>query len=64
MMDALRELRTLALRLTDGQGVFPTALPGVTLIRADALSAPTPVLYTPRVCVGIAGQKSSPWATR
>ncbi|MGV3620700.1 MAG: AraC family transcriptional regulator N-terminal domain-containing protein [Archangium sp.] len=52
-MNALPELRAAARRLTDSRGTFATQLPGVMLIRGDVPSAPTPVLYSPRVCVGI-----------
>lgn len=36
---------------------MPTALAGITLIRGDVPSAPTPVLYTPRLYIGIEGDK-------
>jgi AraC-like DNA-binding protein len=53
----LAELRALVLAACDGPGIHPTALPGVTLIHADAPSLPIPLLYTPRLCIGIAGAK-------
>ncbi|PZR04866.1 MAG: AraC family transcriptional regulator CmrA [Archangium gephyra] len=56
-MNALLELRAVTRRLTEHRGTFATALPGVILIRGDAPSAPTPVLYAPRVCIGIEGLK-------
>lgn len=56
-MNALLELRDTAGRLTEPRGTFTTALPGVMLIRGDVPSAPTPFMYSPRVCIGIEGLK-------
>jgi AraC-like DNA-binding protein len=54
---ALEELRSLVLAACGGPGVHATALPGVTLIHADSPSLPIPLLYTPRLCIGIEGTK-------
>lgn len=56
-VDALPLLRELTRRHTPHEGIFQTALTGVTLIRGDSPSAPTPLLYTPRLCIGIEGDK-------
>ncbi|WP_063796636.1 AraC family transcriptional regulator [Chondromyces crocatus] len=56
-MKGIEELRTLAHRLSGQPGETPTALQGVTLLRLDAPLPPSPVLYTPRLCIGIDGRK-------
>jgi AraC-like DNA-binding protein len=53
----LEELRSLVLAACPAPGVHATAIQGVSLIHADAPSLPIPLLYTPRLCVGIEGTK-------
>jgi AraC-like DNA-binding protein len=54
----LEELRSLARRLCTQPVVTETALRGVSLIHTDTQLPPTPLLYTPRLCIGIAGDKA------
>ncbi len=56
-MHTLAELRAEARRILPREGVLDTALRGLTLMRAEALPLPTPLVYTPRLCIGIEGTK-------
>ena len=52
-----RRMAELLSRLTTGQGVRPSALDGVGLMRSDAAHPRTPVLYEPSVVVIAQGHK-------
>ena len=52
-----RRMADLLARLTTGQGIRPTALRGVSLMRSDETHPRTPVLYEPSVVVIAQGHK-------
>ncbi len=56
-LTALSEMRAIALRLAPSAGIHPTAIAGISLVRGDCPSAPTPLVYGPRLCIGIQGEK-------
>jgi AraC-like DNA-binding protein len=51
------ELARLVTRLTPNEGVHSSAIPGLTLIRANSPSVPTPSLYDPSLCIVVQGRK-------
>ena len=51
------ELARLVTRLTPNEGVHASAIPGLTLIRANSPSVPTPSLYDPSLCIVVQGRK-------
>ena len=58
--DAQRaELAARMLRAAPSAGVHACAVPGLSLIRADAPSAPLPCVYQPSLCMVVQGRKES-----
>lgn len=51
------ELAALVTRLTPSEGIQPSAIPGLTVIRADSPSMPTPSVYEPSLCIVVQGRK-------
>ncbi len=56
-MDRIPALAEIIARHVDGTGIYPTALPHVALIRADAPSTPTPAVYEASLCLIAQGSK-------
>lgn len=56
-MDRIAELSTLIDRHVVGTGICSTAMPRVSLIRADAPSTPTPAVYEASICIIAQGSK-------
>lgn len=54
---ARQKLAGLVLRLTDREGVQPTAIPALSFLRATAVSEPLPALYEPSLYVIAQGAK-------
>jgi AraC-like DNA-binding protein len=51
------ELAALVARLTPAEGIHPSAIRGLTVIRANSPSIPTPALYDPSLCIVVQGRK-------
>lgn len=51
------ELAALVTRLTPLDGIHPSAIPSLTVIRASAPSTPTPSVYDPSLCIVVQGRK-------
>ncbi len=51
------ELAALVTRLTPLEGIHPSAIPALTVIRSDSPSMPTPSLYHPSLCIVVQGRK-------
>jgi len=56
-MDRIAELAAVIDRYVVGTGVCSTAMPHVSLIRADAPSTPTPAVYEASLCIIAQGSK-------
>jgi len=56
-MSHLRLLAQTIARHVPGDGMFKSAIPGVTLIRSSAPTMPMPVIYEPSVCFVAQGRK-------
>ncbi|MFY7851790.1 MAG: AraC family transcriptional regulator [Brevundimonas sp.] len=56
-MDRIAELSALIDRHVVGTGICSTAMPHVSLIRADAPSTPTPAVYEASLCIIAQGSK-------
>jgi len=56
-MDRIAELSALIHRHVVGTGICSTAMPHVSLIRADAPSTPTPAVYEASLCIIAQGSK-------
>jgi len=56
-MDRIAELSALIDRHVVGTGICSTAMPRVSLIRADAPSTPTPAVYEASLCIIAQGSK-------
>ncbi len=56
-MDRVAQLSTLIDRHVVGTGICNTAMPRVSLIRADAPSTPTPAVYEASLCIIAQGSK-------
>ena len=56
-MDQVAQLSTLIDRHVVGTGICSTAMPRVSLIRADAPSTPTPAVYEASLCIIAQGSK-------
>ena len=56
-MDRIAELAALIGRQVSGTGICSTAMPHVSLIRADAPSTPTPAVYKASLCIIAQGSK-------
>ncbi len=56
-MDRIAELSALIDRHFVGTGICSTAMPHLSLIRADAPSTPTPAVYEPSLCLIAQGSK-------
>jgi AraC-like DNA-binding protein len=56
-MNRIAELSTLIDRHVVGTGICSTAMPHVSLIRADAPSTPTPAVYEASLCIIAQGSK-------
>ncbi|RZM35345.1 MAG: AraC family transcriptional regulator [Sphingomonas sp.] len=56
-MDRIAELATLIDRHVSGTGICTTAMPHVSLIRADQPSTPTPAVYEASLCLIAQGSK-------
>lgn len=52
------EIAPIIARHTPQSGVFETAVPGVSLIRADAPGMPMPTVYEPSLCIIAQGAKT------
>jgi AraC-like DNA-binding protein len=59
MADAQRfaELAKLVDRFSSGDGIHPTAVPGLRCLKMSAINTPTPSVYHPSVCVVVQGSK-------
>ena len=51
------ELAALVTRLTPQEGIHPSAIPPLTVIRSNAPSVPTPSVYEPSLCIVVQGRK-------
>jgi len=51
------ELAATVTRLTPLAGIHPSAIAGLTVIRADSPSMPTPSVYEPSLCIVVQGRK-------
>lgn len=51
------ELAALVTRLTPVEGVHGSAIRGLTVIRANSPSIPTPAVYDPSLCIVVQGRK-------
>ncbi|WP_116807157.1 AraC family transcriptional regulator [Steroidobacter cummioxidans] len=51
------ELAALVTRLTPTEGVHPSAIAALTVIRSNSPSMPTPSLYDPSLCIVVQGKK-------
>jgi AraC-like DNA-binding protein len=51
------ELAALVTRLTPNEGLYQSAIPSLTVIRANSPSIPTPSLYDPSLCIVVQGRK-------
>lgn len=51
------ELAALVARLTPLDGIHPSAIPSLTVIRASSPSTPTPSVYDPSLCIVVQGRK-------
>lgn len=51
------ELAALVTRLTPHEGIHPSAIPALTVIRANSPSVPTPSVYEPSLCIVVQGRK-------
>ncbi|MEH3039433.1 MAG: AraC family transcriptional regulator [Sphingomonas paucimobilis] len=56
-MDRIAQLSALIDRHVGGTGICSTAMPRVSLIRADAASTPTPAVYEASLCIIAQGSK-------
>lgn len=56
-MDRVAELASVIDRHVEGTGICSTAIPHVSLIRADAPSTPTPAVYDASLCLIAQGSK-------
>src|SRR5262245_7783268 len=54
-----RELVARIMRLTRADGMHPTAIPGVALIRSSNTSQRLPALYDPCLCFVVQGRKQA-----
>ena len=57
-MDRITELAAVIDRHVTGSGICTTAMPQVSLIRADQPSTPTPAVYEASLCLIAQGSKS------
>ncbi|HEY0943308.1 MAG TPA: AraC family transcriptional regulator [Steroidobacter sp.] len=51
------ELAALVARWTPNEGVHPSAIRGLTVIRGNSPSIPTPSVYEPSLCIVVQGRK-------
>ncbi len=51
------ELAALVTRLTPVEGIHPSAIPPLTVIRANSPTTPTPSVYDPSLCIVVQGRK-------
>jgi AraC-like DNA-binding protein len=58
-MESLAELAARILRHAPSDGLYPCALPRVTLIRSSGPTMPMPVIYQPSICVVAQGRKQA-----
>lgn len=56
-MEQLADLKDIIARHVPGDGMHPSPLPGVTLIRSSAPTMPMPVVYAPTLCLVAQGRK-------
>lgn len=56
-MSSITNLIDLLARHVPGDGIHPSTIPGVSLIRASAPTAPMPVVYQPTLCLIAQGRK-------
>jgi AraC-like DNA-binding protein len=63
-MNVLSEMADLIARHTPGDGVFPSILPRVTLVRSSWPTMPMPVTYNPALCLVAQGRKQASLAGR
>ncbi|SDL17180.1 AraC-type DNA-binding protein [Modicisalibacter muralis] len=59
-----RDLASAVARLTPEDGIFPSAIPTLSLMRASAASPPTACITEPSLCVAIQGRKRMTLAGR
>jgi AraC-like DNA-binding protein len=63
-MEVLRDMAALIERHTPGDGIFPSAIQRLVLIRSSRLTMPMPVLYEPALCLVAQGRKQAVLANR
>ena len=56
-MDSLDKLVQIIGRHTPGDGLRPTPIPGVSLVRSGTPTVPMPVVYEPTLCLIVQGRK-------
>ncbi|OLU23648.1 AraC family transcriptional regulator [Pseudomonas sp. PA15(2017)] len=56
-MDSLHKLVEIIARHTPGDGIRPTAIAGVSLVRSCTPTVPMPVVYEPTLCLIVQGRK-------
>jgi AraC-like DNA-binding protein len=59
LMNPLTKLADIIARHAPGDGIYDTAIPGVSLLRASAPTMPMPVLYEPTLCLVAQGRKQA-----
>jgi AraC-like DNA-binding protein len=52
------ELAPLVDRFSNGDGIHPTAIPGLQCLRMSATNSVTPSVYSPSVCIVVQGSKT------
>ena len=56
-MDSLHKLVQIIGRHTPGDGIQPTPIPGISLVRSSTPTVPMPVVYEPTLCLIVQGRK-------
>lgn len=59
LMNPLTKLADIIARHAPGDGIYDTAIPGASLLRASAPTMPMPVLYEPTLCLVAQGRKQA-----
>ena len=54
-----KELVDLGMAFTDGEGLHPTAIPSLRIVRSDGRTLPTHRMYDPSLCLVIQGEKEA-----
>jgi len=63
-MEILRDMAALIERNTPGDGIFPSAIHRLVLIRSSRPTMPMPVVYEPALCLVAQGRKQAVLANR